>query len=282
MAADVVPPPPLDVLGAESQGQIGYLIAQALRDEFIARGWRREVAVLLSQTVVDPVDPAFLHPTKFVGPIYVRPIAERLRAERGWSVAADGSGWRRVVASPRPLRIVEAPSVLALLARGVVVVAAGGGGVPVVEDAAGRLRGVEAVVDKDLAAALLAETIEADALLLLTDVDAVYRAFGTDRATPIERLSADEAATLLEAGAFPAGSMGPKVEAAARFAARCGRPAAIGALGSASEVLAGRCGTMIGDEAPAVVRTAPADRRAMTIGRSDRALRHASAAGRRP
>jgi carbamate kinase len=246
IAADVVPPRPLDVLGAESQGQIGYLLAQALRAAFLEAGIPREIAVILTQTVVDADDPAFQNPTKFVGPVYDEATARMHAAQRGWAIRADGTGWRRVVPSPRPKRIVEAEAVRRLSEAGIVPIASGGGGVPVVTDSEGRLRGVEGVVDKDLAAVALAETVGADALLLLTDVDGVYEGWGTPEARRIGEMSIDEASARLAAGHFPAGSMGPKVQAAGDFIRRGGRFVAIGSLQDATAILEGRTGTRIG------------------------------------
>lgn len=230
-------PFPLDQLGAETQGLIGYWLAQALGNALPGR----QVVALLTQCVVDGADPAFATPTKFVGPTYDEVGARRLAAERSWVVAPDGDAWRRVVASPVPQRIVEAEIVRMLTEEGVLVVCAGGGGVPVVEAATGGLAGVEAVIDKDLTAALLAEELGADALVLLTDVHGVETDFGKPgseiirQATPAEMRRRD----------FPAGSMGPKVDAACRFAERTGGIAAIGSLTEAGAVLAGAAGTRI-------------------------------------
>jgi carbamate kinase len=245
VAADIVPAPPLDVLGAESQGQIGYLLAQALLPALRARGDDRDVAVVLTQTVVDRDDPAFAHPTKPVGPTYDEAAAHRMAAERGWSIARDGDRWRRVVPSPRPVRLIEAEPIRRLVETGCLVVAAGGGGVPVADLGGGRLEGLEAVVDKDLAAVVLARAVEADGLLLLTDVDAVYRGFGSPGAEPMASLSLAEAEAGLAEGRWPAGSMGPKVEACASFLRAGGRFAAIGALERAVDILDGRSGTRI-------------------------------------
>jgi carbamate kinase len=238
-------PYPLDILGAQTQGMIGYLIEDELRD---ALGSDREVATLLTQVVVDARDRAFEAPSKPVGPVYDESTARQLAADRGWSVAADGPHWRRVVPSPEPTRILEIRSIELLLEAGVVVICAGGGGIPVVEDARGGWCGVEAVVDKDLSAALLARAIDADGLLLLTDVDAVYDDWGTDRATPIRRATPDA----LRTRTFAAGSMAPKVEAACRFVEvndtrkRGGqRFACIGALEDTASLLAGSAGTRI-------------------------------------
>ncbi len=246
MAAAVVPLPPLDVLGAESQGQIGYLLAQALHDAFMARGIRREIAVVVTQVVVRADDPAFTAPSKPVGPVYAESVARSHAAEQGWSIARDGEHWRRVVASPAPLRIVEAPAIRSLVETGALVVAAGGGGVPVVELPDGRYQGREAVIDKDLAAVVLARAVGADGLLLLTDVGGVVRGWGTPEAETIRRLSVEEALEGLAAGAWPAGSMGPKVRACADFIRGGGRFAAIGALDEAAAVIWGLSGTRFG------------------------------------
>jgi carbamate kinase len=246
MAAEVVPAPPLDVLGAESQGQIGYLLANALNDAFLERGKRRDIAVVVTRTVVAGEDPAFAKPTKPVGPIYDEKTAKEHARSRGWDVAPDGKNWRRVVPSPAPIKIVEAAAIRSLVESGTLVVASGGGGVPVVERPDGRLEGVEAVIDKDLAAVVLARSVEADGLLLLSDVDAVYRRWGTPRQEPILRLSVDEAMAGLEEGAWPAGSMAPKVRACAQFVAGGGRFAAIGALENAVAIVKGSSGTWFG------------------------------------
>jgi carbamate kinase len=227
----------LDVLGAQTQGMIGYWLARDLRGA--APG--KPTACLVSQTRVDPDDPAFSHPTKFVGPVYEEKQARDLAAERGWVVARDGEAWRRVVPSPEPLELMELPLIRQLADSGALVVCAGGGGIPVVADASGDLRGVEAVVDKDLTAALLAEAVNADALLLLTDVDAVIDGFGTPDARPIRRATPAE----LRARSFPVGSMGPKVEAACRFVEATGKVAAIGRLDAAASLLRGEAGTTV-------------------------------------
>jgi carbamate kinase len=227
----------LDVLGAQTQGMIGYWLVRALRGA--APG--RPAGCLVGQTRVDPDDPAFARPTKFVGPVYEEKEARDLAAERGWAVARDGAAWRRVVASPEPLELVEMPLIRMLLAGGALVVCAGGGGIPVVADASGVLRGVEAVVDKDLTAALLASTVDADALLLLTDVDAVIDGYGTPDAHPISHATPGE----MRSRSFPAGSMGPKVEAACRFVEATGKMAAIGRLDAAEALLARTAGTVV-------------------------------------
>jgi carbamate kinase len=231
-------PYPLDILGAQTQGMIGYLLGQALQNELPDR----QVATLVTQTLVSAADPAFAAPTKFVGAVYPQPEAQRLAARYDWTVRQDGPTWRRVVPSPRPQRIVETRLIRSLVAAGTLVVCAGGGGVPVVRDTAtGLLRGTEAVVDKDLTAALLAEALDADALLLLTDVPAVIAGYGTPTAAEIRNTTPAQ----LRAQTFPAGSMGPKVDAACRFAELTGGMAAIGALGSAAAMLRGGSGTLI-------------------------------------
>jgi carbamate kinase len=226
-----------DVLGAQTQGMIGYWLAQALRGAVPGKA----TGCLICQTRVDPGDPAFANPTKFVGPVYERAQADRLAAEHGWTVRADGSAWRRVVPSPEPVEIVELPLIQLLADNGALVVCAGGGGIPVTADASGALHGAEAVVDKDLTAALLAGAVHADALLLLTDVDAVIDGFGTPDARPIRRATPAE----LRARQFAAGSMGPKVEAACRFVEATGRMAAIGRLDAAEALLRGEAGTTV-------------------------------------
>ena len=229
-------PYPLDTLGALTQGMIGYWLAQELPNA----GVRRPVTVVLTQTVVDPLDPAFLRPTKFIGRTYARSEATRLAGERGWQIAPDGAGWRRVVPSPEPRRIIELPTIRGLSEQGDLVVCAGGGGAPVFCDEAG-VRGVEAVVDKDLTAALLAIETHADQLLLLTDVTSVRRDFGTPAETEIRSATVAE----LRALTFPAGSMGPKIEACLRFTEATGRPSAIGALADVADILAGIAGTTV-------------------------------------
>lgn len=227
---------PLDTLVAQTQGMIGYWLMQALRNA----GVRSPAVTLVTQVLVDAGDPAFSAPTKPIGPVYDEAQAQRLAQSHGWSVARDGDGWRRVVPSPEPCSVVELDTVRALLASGALVVCGGGGGVPVVSEG-GRLRGVEAVVDKDLTASMLAKAVRADLLLVLTDVPAVLADFGSPAARRLPRLTLAELAALR----LPAGSMGPKVEACRRFVAATGRTAAIGALEQATEVVAGTAGTTI-------------------------------------
>ena len=231
-----VHPYPLDVLDAESEGMIGYLLVQALRNAMP----KREIAALLTQVVVDPADPGFDSPSKPVGPVYSEAEA-RAQAQRfGWRIAPDGPYFRRVVPSPQPRQVVEIDIIRLLLRRGVVVVCVGGGGIPVVQRD-GSLVGVEAVIDKDRSAALLAGSLDADFLLMLTDVDAVQRGWGTPAARTLHHVSADD----LDPAQFAPGSMRPKIEAAIQFTQRTGGKAAIGPLAKALEILHGVAGTMI-------------------------------------
>ncbi len=230
-------PYPLDVLGAQTQGEVGYWLTQCLHNA----GVKKPALCVVTQTVVDPRDPAFTDPTKFVGPVYSRGRAQELADRHGWAIAADGEQWRRVVPSPAPQRIVEADSIVRLIDTQTVVICGGGGGAPVVADETGELHGVEAVVDKDLTAALLAITVDADRLLVLTDVAAVMSHFGTPQAEPLRNVDLDELAAM----EFPAGSMGPKIAGCRQFVAATGRPAAIGALSDAVAVIAGTAGTTI-------------------------------------
>jgi carbamate kinase len=231
-------PDPLDVLGAESEALVGYLIEQELAPLLPGR----EIATLLTLVEVDPGDAAFGAPTKPIGPRYTAERARALARERGFAIAAVEGGFRRVVASPEPRRIRELGAIRRLVDAGVAVVCAGGGGVPVVATPGGGLRGVEAVIDKDLTAALLADALGSDALLLLTDVDAVYEEWP---APPGARAIRRATPAALRARRFAAGSMGPKVEAACRFAERAGRLAAIGALADATRLLGGDAGTLV-------------------------------------
>lgn len=230
-------PYPFDVLGAQTQGMIGYWLLQAMQNQLPGH----QVAAIINQTLVEAGDPAFDDPTKFVGEMYSREEAERLTAQRGWVVKPDGAGWRRVVGSPRPQRVVETRLIRLLLESNAVVVCAGGGGVPVVRNRAGHLEGVEAVVDKDLTSAVLAEALDADVLLVLTDVPSVMRDYGTPAQQPLLRATPGN----LRALDFPAGSMGPKVDAVCRFVELTGGMAAIGTLDDASDILRGEAGTII-------------------------------------
>jgi carbamate kinase len=236
-----VPPYPLDVLGAESEGMIGYVLEQELENRLPGRN----VVTVLTQVVVDPADPAFQAPSKPIGAIYTEEQARRLASELGWSIAPDNNHFRRVVPSPQPLRIVEIGAIRTLVDSGALVVCSGGGGIPVSIDGDGILRGVEAVIDKDLAAELLARSLEADVLMMLTDVGAVMSGWGSDDAHPIRQATPAG----LREQEFASGSMGPKVEAACRFVEATGGTAAIGALEDAAAILAGTAGTTIGPAA---------------------------------
>jgi carbamate kinase len=240
------PPYPLDVLDAGTQGMIGYLIQQEMRSLLPPQS---QVATLLTMIVVDPHDPAFAKPTKFVGPVYPKDAADQLAADKGWTFRQDGPAWRRVVPSPEPLRILEIEPITWLLDRGAVVICAGGGGIPTMypSPAPAELIGVEAVIDKDLASELLAEDVRADLFLMATDVDGVYADWGTPRQRRLGQVTPEE----LAGYDFAAGSMGPKVEAAVRFATKTGRRAAIGSLADIDAIVAGEKGTNV------ATRTAP-------------------------
>jgi len=229
-------PFPLDTLVAETQGMIGYWLAQALRSE----GTTRPPVALVTETLVAQDDPAFGRPTKFIGPPYDQDAADEAAERRGWTFGLDGGRVRRTVPSPRAIRTVELDEVLLLLAAGRTVISGGGGGVAVTAEGA-ALQGVEAIVDKDDTAANLAAGVGADLLVILTDVSGLIRGFGTPDAEPIASLSADEAAAL----SLPAGSMGPKVRACADFVQSTGRTARIGALDEAAAVISGTAGTTI-------------------------------------
>lgn len=240
---------PLDVCVADTQGGMGYMLQQCVENAFHAADIPAVVVSLVTQVVVDPGDPAFAAPSKPVGEVIPSPRAEELQA-MGWALAEEQGrdGFRRVVASPEPREIVEAGAIRTLVDAGVVVVAAGGGGIPVVATEQG-LTGVGAVVDKDLAAALLASDLDAAALLILTDVAAVELDHGTPSARPVEKMTVTEARAHMDAGQFPAGSMGPKVEACARFAQATGRAAAIAAIADGLDALSGKAGTtIVGEE----------------------------------
>ncbi len=233
-------PYPLDVLDAGTQGMTGYLIQQELRSLLPPAS---QVATLLTMIVVDPADPAFASPAKFVGPVYAKEAADKLAADKGWTFRQDGAAWRRVVPSPEPRRILEIQPITWLLERGAVVICAGGGGIPTLYPSSGpgEVVGVEAVIDKDFASELLAEDVGADLFVMATDVDGVYLHWGQPEARRLGRVTPEE----LAGHEFAAGSMGPKVEAAARFAAKTGRRAAIGSLDDIAGIVAGKAGTNV-------------------------------------
>ncbi len=246
IAKDTLPPMPLDVCGAESQGMIGYLLQQSMQEALGEAGLDCPVATVLTQTLVDGDDPAFGNPEKPIGPFYTAMQAKRLENEKGWRmVQIPGQGYRRVVPSPRPVALVEGQAIVRLFRAGVVVIAAGGGGIPVVADSRGTLRGVEAVVDKDYTAALLARLVGAGDLLILTDVERVALNYGRPGRQDIHEMTVVEAREHLAAGQFPPGTMGPKIEAATGFLDAEGGRVTIASLEQAAAALAGRAGTRI-------------------------------------
>jgi carbamate kinase len=235
-------PYPLDVLDAETAGQIGYVLEMQL-DNCIDH---QDTVAVITRVVVDENDPAFTSPSKFIGPVYGEREAAEVADRHGWTVRPDGDRWRRVVPSPEPRRIVQLGAIEQLLDAGVIVVCAGGGGVPVLEDERGRYSGVEAVIDKDLTSSLLAVELRVDTLVLATDVDAVYEGYGSEEQHAIGRATPEG----LRSRDYAAGSMGPKVEAVCRFVERTGGRAAIGSLDAVEEMLAGRAGTQVTADGP--------------------------------
>ena len=245
-AFTAVEPYPLDVLGAETVGMIGYMIEQELGNIIPTDD---HIVTILTQILVDPGDPAFQNPTKPVGPIYGRREAERLKKEKGWSIAKDGDHYRRVVPSPLPQRIIEIEAIRMLVNAGIVVICAGGGGIPTAYDADRKLYGVEAVIDKDLASALLARGLDADMLVMLTDTPNVYEDYGTDRQKAILSASPDA----LDKMSFAEGSMGPKVTAACQFVRETGKASAIGRLSDLTRIMQDEAGTLIRMDIPGVI-----------------------------
>ncbi|WP_296262710.1 MULTISPECIES: carbamate kinase [unclassified Pseudomonas] len=233
-----VSPYPLDVLGAETEGMIGYIIEQELGNLL---DFEVPLATLLTQVEVDAKDPAFQHPSKPIGPVYSKAEAEALAAEKGWAIAPDGDKYRRVVASPRPKRIFEIRPITWLLEKGSIVICAGGGGIPTMYGEDGKLQGIEAVIDKDLCSSLLAGQLDADLLVIATDVKAAFIDFGKPTQKAISQAHPDE----MEKLGFAAGSMGPKVQAACEFARLTGKPAVIGSLSDIEAIVQGCAGTRI-------------------------------------
>ena len=229
---------PLDVLGAQTEGMIGYMIEQELGNLL---PFEVPFATILTMVEVDRNDPGFANPTKFIGPVYGEADATRLKAEKGWAMKRDGDKWRRVVASPMPKRIFEMRPIKWMLEKGTIVIAAGGGGIPTVYEPGRKLRGIEAVIDKDLCSELLARELEADLFIMATDADAVFVDWGKPTAKAIRRASPKA----MKAYEFPAGSMGPKVEAACHFAEATGKAAAIGALKDLSAICRQQAGTTV-------------------------------------
>lgn len=245
-ARELIPPMPLDVCGADSQGGIGYMLQQVLGNELKRRGIERTVVSLVTQCVVAGNDSAFANPTKPIGPKYSADEARQRRTDKGWTFAEDAEGaWRRVVPSPRPLEIVEWSAIRELIGKGIVVIAAGGGGVPVVRDWDGRLRGVEAVIDKDLAASVLARQIRARRLVILTAVSRVTYDYGRPTQREIERLTVAEGRRGIAEGQFPPGSMGPKIAACLEFVESGGEEAIVTSPEKLLDALAGRAGTRV-------------------------------------
>jgi carbamate kinase len=243
-AYESLEPYPLDILGAETQGMIGYLLEQELGNLLPIEV---PFASLLTMIEVDAHDPAFQNPTKFIGPVYDKAEADRIAADKRWTFKQDGKYWRRVVPSPKPKRIFEIRPIRWLLDKGTIVICAGGGGIPTAYDADSRrktLEGVEVVIDKDFAGALLARDLQADMYIMATDADGVYLDWGTATARKVDRTTPAE----LAKWEFPAGSMGPKIEAACEFAVATGKPAAIGALADIERIVAGEAGTLIEKE----------------------------------
>ena len=245
-AYTAVDPYPLDVLGAETVGMIGYIIEQELGNII---PFKDHIVTVLTQVVVDPKDPAFQKPTKPVGPVYDQAEAERLRKEKGWSMAADGKYFRRVVPSPKPQRIIELNVIRMLVDNGVVVICAGGGGIPTAYDKDQKLYGVEAVIDKDLASALLSRELDAEMFVMLTDVANVYADFGAPQQRSIRAAHPDA----LEQLDFADGSMGPKIQSACQFVRETGKQSAIGKLPDLTGIMSGEAGTLISNDIRGIV-----------------------------
>ena len=240
-----VSPYPLDVLGAETEGMIGYIIEQELGNLL---DFEVPFATLLTQVEVDAKDPAFKNPTKPIGPVYSKAEAEKLAAEKGWAIAPDGDKYRRVVASPRPKRIFEIRPITWLLEKGSIVICAGGGGIPTMYGEDGKLKGIEAVIDKDLCSSLLAGQLKADLLVIATDVNAAFIDYGKPTQKAIGQAHPDE----MEKLGFAAGSMGPKVQAACEFARETGKTAVIGSLSDIEAIVMGSAGTRISTAKPGI------------------------------
>jgi carbamate kinase len=246
-AQSIVPPQPLVVLGAMTQGQIGYMMQQSLRNLLSDDGW--EVVTAVTQVLVDKNDPDFTDPHKPVGPFYTEEEAERLRSEKGWTIVKvrpnSDRQWRRVVPSPIPLGIIEGKAIKKMVDSGMIVIASGGGGIPVIRNEGGKLEGVDAVIDKDRAGEVLAEDVGADVLLILTDVDSAKLDYGKPDERPIKRMTVSEARRYSNEGHFLPGSMGPKVEACIKFVEQGGEKAIITSLEKAADALEGRAGTTV-------------------------------------
>ncbi|WP_448379417.1 carbamate kinase [Fervidobacterium sp.] len=245
LAKHVIPPFPIDVNDAQTQGSLGYMIALTLGNELRKRNIQREIAAVVTQIIVDKNDPGFQKPSKPVGPFYSKEEAEKLQQEKGWIMKEDaGRGWRRVVPSPIPLDIVEKNVIKTLVEKDMIVIAAGGGGIPVIQEN-GTLKGVEAVIDKDRASALLAKEIDADILIILTGVEKVYINYNKPDQKALDHLTVEEAKKYLAEGQFPSGSMGPKIEAAIDFVTSTGRECLITDMAVLDKALKGLTGTRI-------------------------------------
>jgi len=245
LAKHVIPPFPLDVNDAQTQGSLGYMIALTLGNELRKRNIQRDIAAVVTQIIVDKNDPGFQKPSKPVGPFYSKEEAEKLQQEKGWIMKEDaGRGWRRVVPSPIPLDIVEKNVIKTLVEKDMIVIAAGGGGIPVIQEN-GTLKGVEAVIDKDRASALLAKEIGADILIILTGVEKVYINYNKPDQKALDHLTVEEAKKYLAEGQFPSGSMGPKIEAAIDFVTSTGRECLITDMAVLDKALKGLTGTRI-------------------------------------
>lgn len=245
LAKHVIPPFPLDINDAQTQGSLGYMIALTLGNELRKRNIQRDIAAVVTQIIVDKNDPGFQKPSKPVGPFYSKEEAERLQQEKGWIMKEDaGRGWRRVVPSPIPLDIVEKKVIKTLVEKDMIVIAAGGGGIPVIQEN-GTLKGVEAVIDKDRASSLLAKEINADILIILTGVEKVYINYNKPDQKALDHLTVEEAKKYLAEGQFPSGSMGPKIEAAIDFVTSTGRECLITDMAVLDKALKGLTGTRI-------------------------------------
>ncbi len=245
-AKELIPPLPLDLNDAYTQGMLGYLIVEAMENQLLNYNLKRQCAAIVTQVVVDPKDKAFQNPTKPVGPFYDAKEAERLAREKGWKMKEDaGRGYRRVVPSPEPLDIVEKDLIKELMEKGVLTVAVGGGGIPVLKESNGMIKGVEAVIDKDRASSLIARILDVDIFMILTGVDEVYLNYGKSDQKVLRELKVSDAKAYLSDNQFPSGSMGPKVEAAISFVEKTGRQCVITSLEKVSEAMKGRSGTFV-------------------------------------
>jgi len=242
----LVPPLPLGVIVAVLEGGMGYMIEQCLRNKLNERGIRKPIATILTQVYVNPDDPSFLNPTKFVGPFFKKEQVKELEKTRGWVVKEDpGRGYRRVVPSPKPIAIVEKTTIKQLVDSGVIVVAAGGGGIPVYEEASGWLEGVDGVIDKDLASAVLARDVGASELIILTGVDHVALNFNKPDSKDLKRVSVSELETYMNQDQFPSGSMRPKIQAAINFIRAGGQKVFITSIDNALDAIENESGTVI-------------------------------------